>query len=557
MKRSNTKKLIRSFLINQCLFLNLILFSPMEVYLANYVQFEFPINNVWWIMTLTAILTTIVCSIVEAFLPTKIVDVLNGFALGLSICIFVQAMFLNGYMKSFLGEDIVFPTSVVIKNILVWVLILAIAEFGFLKLKEKKIELLSVCITIVLLSGFIVSILSTNFERPQKEYALTSDSYLELGDEANVLYFIIDTADQKIIDKIVEDKAEILNSYNGFIYYPDAIPTYTRTYPSITYMLTHEKCYFDKDIWTYEDIAWDNSYLADVKQSGADCRLFVSFEHVSGNAVSIVDNLECVNTTSISAIRPFRLVTQMMYISLYRDLPYALKPYFYYSSNIMNDLVMKRVENEHIAGDDRLSKMLIYDQDLTISDDYSKALRYYYFWGCHTGGYMDENGNYIKNSDEYRSLQGTLVIINRYLDYLKENDLYDKTAIIITADHGTPTYNDELELSTPHRCMLLYKPLEATEDDEFVISYDWVSHEDLFDVVTNTLETEKSYNIPNHETRIQYATTLRDDIDGEIALREYEITGNADEINNWKLTGNYWDINYSQRTVSKERLNVG
>jgi hypothetical protein len=54
--------------------------------------------------------------------------------------------------------------------------------------------------------------------------------------------------------------------------------------------------------------------------------------------------------------------------------------------------------------------------------------------------------------------------------------------------------------------------------------------------------------------RLYYYTALYSDTDGEIALREYEINGDANDLANWQPTGNWWNIDYSVNKVSETRF---
>ena len=44
----------------------------------------------------------------------------------------------------------------------------------------------------------------------------------------------------------------------------------------------------------------------------------------------------------------------------------------------------------------------------------------------------------------------------------------------------------------------------------------------------------------------------RDHLAGEIAVREYLIDGDAENIENYHLTGNWWDVKYSVQPISDE-----
>lgn len=88
-----------------------------------------------------------------------------------------------------------------------------------------------------------------------------------------------------------------------------------------------------------------------------------------------------------------------------------------------------------------------------------------------------------------------------------------------------------------------------------------VCHDDLFATALDGLGANgekygrRIFDIPEDEDRerFYYFSSFYSDIDGEIALREYSIKGDARIETNWKPTGKYWDINYSERAVSKIR----
>ena len=54
--------------------------------------------------------------------------------------------------------------------------------------------------------------------------------------------------------------------------------------------------------------------------------------------------------------------------------------------------------------------------------------------------FYDEDGNKFDGPKTYfTSTVGVSLLVGQFLDYLRENGVYDNTRIIIVADHGYPT----------------------------------------------------------------------------------------------------------------------
>ncbi len=76
-----------------------------------------------------------------------------------------------------------------------------------------------------------------------------------------------------------------------------------------------------------------------------------------------------------------------------------------------------------------------------------------------------ENGILGKsdNYDRYHSNAASILMIEKWLEYLKENDVYDNTRIIITSDHGSKTDHPHLD-KFERNVFLRYNPLLLVKD---------------------------------------------------------------------------------------------
>ena len=105
---------------------------------------------------------------------------------------------------------------------------------------------------------------------------------------------------------------------------------------------------------------------------------------------------------------------------------------------------------------------------------------------------------------------------------------------------------------------MLLKRAGADSDKPMTVSDAHVSHEDLFAAVLGELGIDNGdFSVPLYEhkedkdrVRTYYYTAQRSWGDGEIALKEYTILGNARDFSNWSLSGNTWDIRYSLNAIS-------
>ena len=77
-----------------------------------------------------------------------------------------------------------------------------------------------------------------------------------------------------------------------------------------------------------------------------------------------------------------------------------------------------------------------------------------------------DNGPYILDDDKhYHSNSSAIYRIGEFMNYLKENDVYDNTRVIIVADHGGGTkldrINEEYDHHSPYIPLLLFKDFDS------------------------------------------------------------------------------------------------
>ncbi|MBQ8076362.1 MAG: sulfatase-like hydrolase/transferase [Oscillospiraceae bacterium] len=559
---------------NLCLWLTALFFSSMEIYFRNLPEFNFPVQHVWWIMLAFAFAVALAVAAIEAFLPGKAVLWIAAITVLGGICFYVQMLFLDGQMLEMMGENVPFSKKTVVVNLAIWaaiiigfllICILLQKQAGERKLKEV-LMLLSGALIIIQTSGLVSTRMSLTEEDLNKDLYLSTQGEFELSSTCNVLYFILDTCDREYVEAALEADPDLFEEYTGFTNYRNMTSKYSRTYPSLPFLLTGEKCYFDLPDTEYIRQAYENgTFLPDMDASGVDIRLYTALSYLDRNAYDMVDNILSYPSEALGYLSVSSLIKAMIHLGGYREMPYLLKPLFYYTPDPINRSVLKALPGDYFTMTN--NNFEFYDrllrEQVTVKSDRSSAFRLYHLFGPHPGCYMNEKAQYDPNASQTDAARGDFLILAEYIRFLKEKGIYDNTAILVTADHGNQNEAEDFVLHSPPCCVMLYKPIGADSSAPMTVSDAPVSHDDLFATVLDQLGIDSSAYPPaldsHHEgedrERIYYYTAQRSWGEGEVALREYSIRGDASDLSNWTLTGNDWDILYSANAVSKERLN--
>ena len=352
---------------------------------------------------------------------------------------------------------------------------------------------------------------------------------------------------------------------------PNATSTHSRTFPSLTYLFSGKTCYYDLPVREYVSSAFAESpFLPGLKATGADICLYSSMTELLGpQMANYARNSLVYDYSQLSVLNPVRTVLNLMHVALYKSMPYVLKDRFAYDTGIINVSSFRdyeRRDHPFMELDHLFHQDLLASGGLTSTDDYDSAFRLYHFWSMHVGYPWDENLEPTETEAEpVDALRGSFRNVETMIEEMKRLGVYDRATIIVVADHGLSNMGAEkLEIAQTYCPLLMVKYPNQDGTTPMKINEAPVAHEDLFATIEDALGAERSgcgsgkalreYAPEDERERIFYYTALHDSKDGEIVSREYRITGNAEDIENWHLTGRWWDVKYSYYRISKERF---
>lgn len=548
-------------------------FSPLEVFIGNVQEFVFPFANVWWIQLLTALAASAVLTLAVAFLPKMASFLLSGVMFALGLGCYAQALLMNGAMVSLTGDEMEITQTGTLMNLAIWVLILlAVVMFLLVMARKKKLRVatlvlryLSAVLTGVQAVALAALVFTADLSGSGVETFLLADGQYELSPAKNTVVFLLDTCDDDYVEETLSTWPEVRDILAGFTYYPNATSTYSRTYPALTYLLTGEDCRFDQPVAAWVDQAFTNGrLLPDMNRAGVDVRVYTSDLALIGSAANdMIGNSTAYQYSRVENLSLPGLWEGMLKLALYRDMPYMFKEAFAYDGADINECAMNMEEVYYSEYDCDFYDELV-AQSITLNEEYDAAFRFYHLFGCHPGAYWDEEMNYADSSEITRpqQLRGSFVMIEEYIQQLKLQGIFDQTTIIITADHGYSGGGDSLDLPQAARPVLMIKPAGADGAQPMAVSQAPVCHEDLFATMAASLGIDTAgygravEDIAEDEVRERYYyySALYSDEDGEVALREYRIDGDAADFANWQPTGQWWNIDYSFNRVSPTRF---
>lgn len=551
--KNSKSKLLLSLMVNLFFTITLIIFGPFEIFISNSNDFSFTFKDFWYILALVGILYFFVSTFLLTILPEKLSDFLNTIIFTFTLCCYIQAMFLNGQMKVLVGRQIVWSTSAIIINLIIWLCIfIAIFLLKHFLTKNWKtiVQFLSGALTLMQLVALISLLITTPALSEEKNGYLSTKGMFELSKNDNVIVFILDYFDGTRMDAILSQDPDILEPFRGFTYFPNSTSVHSRTYPSITYLLTGNMCYFDSEPLSYINNAFDNSdFIPELYDNHINIGLYTFNQYLG---TSIRSKL-CNYVPSKLSLNFSNTVKYMLQMVLYRDMPYLAKNHFIYDvNNINNDITnssqaalqAENIQPEYQNFNDEWFSSCLNENNLTV-DDSNGAFRFYHLGSCH----LD-----LTNPLPYgiRSLE----IVNDYLDQMRSLGIYENSTIIIMADHGKSGGGETLDL--PHKTavpLLLVKPAGASTE-AIKTSDAPVSHTDFIPTVLSSFslphDGQTFFEIPENSDRERYYyySALYTDEEGEIELREYNVTGDARYTENYHFTGNTWDIQYSDNKVA-------
>lgn len=541
------QRFARSIICSGFFVLTVFIAAPLEIVAASYDSLNFDFFNALPIVVGAGLVAIFALSLSLSLMRGKLFDFLMTTIVALGVCCYIQSLLLNGPLPVADGSSLDLSKFKRITAISTVVWLFIIVAFVVLNARKRSIcrpLLLGICgCLIVMQTASLVSIGADQqayIEQHGKKSVMTTDGINEVSAKDNVIVFVLDFFDTRLLrDYILENDPAILDEFTGFTWFRNATGSMIPTRYGVPFLLTGEMPRDDDTAEEYTEERYNRStFIKDIADQGYTVDLY-SDSLLTNKLDEYADNIITADNLEMNAPE---LLLALGKMSLYRECPWILKPLFWFYTDELNQSAISSSLDPYVIDDAAYGDKLR-SQGLATNNT-EKSFRFIHLMGAHYPFTMDAEGHRTtEETDQQTQGRGVLGIVGDYLKQLKELGVYDQATIIVTSDHGYFYLTDE-PLDRPISPILLVKPSEAPGEakEPLKISDVPTGHLDFPATVIDAVGGDASaygptvFDIKDEPRPRFYWTTTsngREDLDWV----EYEIDGNALDLNDWKLTG--------------------
>lgn len=449
-KRLHFKYILELFAIIYLPIFSFGIFAPSEIFFANLADFgviysEFGWKFLWWGTSIALGITLIMF-----FLPTIIQKILLGIMWLVSVCGYVQTMFLNkGIDQIGATTDGYIPTSAeIIRSAIVWAILIIIGVVLIMFNKEKWIHIMALTSFILLATqgvayGSLFASAGENaFAYAEGEVTLDAAEQYTVSTEGNIIVIILDTVSNYFYDMVAETNPGMNDVLSDFTYYNNTDCNYWGTFPSIQHMVTGYEFEPETPINEWMVKGWTNevttTFYDGLHENGYKVHIYTPENRLvaAGNPMTILEG-KVDNLTTATANRTIdyeTLYKTLLQMSGYRMMSNYFKPYFDVPNSQYATIVSYPDNQMEYLNPDFYATLC--EKGLSTVDD-DKYVIYYHLNGIHEL-ITDENCQRVDESEGTieGNMLGMMTLLEEYFDQLRAVGAYDNSTIIITADHG-------------------------------------------------------------------------------------------------------------------------
>ncbi|WP_165171926.1 LTA synthase family protein [Adlercreutzia sp. ZJ242] len=542
--------------------------APFEMVAGGKKDLMFSLDEIWLIMTVVVLLCVLALSLAVSLVRGKAFSYLLALLFGGGLCCYLQAMFMNyglpvadGNTVNYWGDHM----GMVIVSSVVWVAILVLVPV-LSRVNRYRAQVImgffSACLIVVQLVGVASLFVSPDQgdESGSRAFGITEDGLYEVSADENVIVLVLDYFDTRLMNQLLQEEPGFADQFSGFTYYDNNAGVMIPTPYAIPYLVTGVQPEIGEKVSDYHQRRYkDATFLDEIQEQGYSIGLYsnnfslqyLSKEDAYDLVASNTINMHEVESTTLNKLG---VISSLTKCALYRDMPWILKWRFWFYTDEVNQ---KSIEYDpdgdpestvYVLDDPRYYERLQkYGLSFEPEGEYKGAFRFIHLNGPHFPFNMDENGLDIgmDNSSIERQAKGSLLIVQTYLQQLKDLGVYDNATIVITSDHGEWESSTDLptDVSSP---ILLVKDSAKNgwADRPMQVDHAPMSHEDLFSVLLGSMgaEEEEPFVASEDEDRVRVMHMIEAE-DGQVTnLLKYEITGDVLDFGNWRFTGDIWPV---------------
>lgn len=544
-------RFIRALAASAFLIWTVIVMAPVEIVSGSGTSLIFGIGDVLPLILAAAGVATVALALVLSLAKGRAFDVALGVVVAMGLGCYLQALFMNAGLPIADGQSLDLSTHkrmLVISSLVWFALIAGFVVFAVKKPKIERLTIVSVSIALVVVqaAGAVGALADQSGEEASgARTVITQEGLFDLSQKDNVVVFVLDMFDTATMDEVLEDDPDVLDEFTGFTYYHNSSGSMVPTRYGVKYLLTGRVPDGSQDYETFIN-GWfkDSTLLGDIAEANYDIGIYTDTLGAHNDDAGVfAENIHAEDeSSSFDALGALGILTK---VALYRDMPWALKPLFWFSTEDVNNAYLAKgdADTTEYAIDDASYAERLRDSGLAINNE-EGSFRFIHLMGAHWPYTLDENGRRSGGeTDLLRQSEGSLGIVADYLKEMKRLGVYDGATIVITADHGYWGLDAE-DLSYASSPIMLVKPAETPEEaaKPLEVSDAPTGHIDYPATLIAAVggDTGKYgtpvWDVPESEERSRFYWATLSDGKQDVAWQEYVIEGDPLNLEDWRKT---------------------
>ncbi len=517
-----------------CAAFTLFVFAPTEFYMNHVSDFWFGYDQILPVLLMLAVACAALATLVLAVLPRKASTVLEALIFTGGILLYIQGNYLVVNYGTLNGTAIDWSAyrRQMIVDTAVWAAVIAAAIVLAVKLKDRFVKVMRIAAAIVLVTQIVtlgtVALLSPERSDESEGYLSKVDEFT-VSSSSNTAVILLDCLDAKLFENLYEaDGAYFDGELADFTFYPNTVGGATRTKYAIPFIFTGQTNTQKVSYPVYlTKIYSDSPFFKALRSGDYDVGIYTQKDFVDLSHADVIDNY---STGQAKASSRFGLTKKYMKLIAFRYAPSALARRFWMYSGDFDQFKAGEDAGEYAMNDVMFYQELI-GRGLSVGTDRS-CFRFYHLTGAHAPYTMNADCQKVPFSEgsEAEQALGCFKIIDAYIGQLKAVGVYEKTTLIIMADHGYENYGGMEQ--NPVFIVKLPGESHAFGSSDIPLSYSMLPN--LFaDAVTGHLPPDLS------AYAVEGDRFFYDAVEGvtQITITEYVIRGEAGDNSACKKTG--------------------
>lgn len=544
-------RFVRALAASAFLIWTVIVMAPVEIVSGSGTSLIFGIEDVLPLILAASGLATVALAVVLSLAKGKAFDVALGVVVAVGLGCYLQALFMNAGLPIADGQSLDLSTHkrMLAISSLVWLAL--VAGFVVFAVKKPKIERLtivavSIGLIVVQAAGAVGALADQAGEEASgTRTVITQEGLFDLSQNDNVVVFVLDMFDTATMDEVLEDDPAVLDEFTGFTYYHNSSGSMVPTRYGVKYLLTGRMPDGSQDYEAFMN-GWfkDSTLLGDIAGANYDIGVYTDTLGIHNDDASVfAKNIHAEDeSSSFDALGTLGILTK---VALYRDMPWVLKPLFWFSTEDVNNAYLAKgdADTMEYAIDDASYAERLRDGGLAVNDE-EGSFRFIHLMGAHWPYTLDENGQRSEGeTDLLRQSEGSLGVVADYLKEMKRLGVYDDATIVITADHGYWGLDAE-DLSYASSPIMLVKPAETPEEaaKPLEVSDAPTGHVDYPATLIAAVGGDVGkygtpvWNVIEDEDRPRFYWATFSDGKQDVAWQEYVIEGDPLDLEDWRKT---------------------